>query len=282
MAQIERGFVTIREGQVHFRRTVQRQDGRIIWMVHASPASSLNLVPLMRALGDHRSCVAPDTLGNGDSAPPSMPAPDIAWYAESSLRVMDAMGISQADLYGSHTGAHIVMEMAIQQPHRFGRMVLDGIAMFTPDDKADMLANYAPAVQPDFFGSQMHWAWHFVRDQGWFFPYYKRDTAHLRGNDAPSAEALHDVTVEVLKSIRTYHLAYRAAIAHPDRDRLPLVKIPTLIMADDTDPLRAGVSEASRLLPGSVSAIVKDSNTAPGHARKISMLLNFLSTGKLL
>ena len=282
MVQIERGFVTIRDGQVHFRRTGPRQDGRIIWMVHASPASSLNLVPLMRALGDHRSCVAPDTLGNGDSAPPSVPAPDIAWYAEASLRVMDAIGIPQADLYGSHTGAHIAMEMAIQQPHRFGRMVLDGIGMFTSEEKADMLANYAPAVEPDFFGGQMHWAWHFVRDQGWFFPYFKRDAAHLRGIDPPSTEALHDVTVEVLKSIRTYHLAYRAAFAHPDRERLPLVRIPTLIIADDTDPLRVGVREASRLLPGSVSAIVKDSNTEPGQACKVSMLSNFLSTGRLL
>lgn len=281
MAQIERGFVTIREGQVHFRRTVPRQDGRIVWMVHASPASSLNLVPLMRALGDQRSCVAPDTLGNGDSAPPSVPAPDIAWYAESSLRVMDALGIPQADLYGSHTGAHIVMEMAIQQPHRFGRMVLDGIGMFKPEQKAEMLANYAPAVEPDFFGSQLHWAWHFVRDQGWFFPYFKRDTAHLRGIDPPSTQALHDVTVEVLKSIRTYHLAYRAAFAHPDRERLPLVRIPTLVMADDTDPLRVGVSEAARLVPGCRSAIIGDSAGARGQADKIAMLLEFLASGEL-
>jgi pimeloyl-ACP methyl ester carboxylesterase len=281
MAQIERGFVTIQEGQVHFRRTAQRQDGRIIWMVHASPASSISLVPLMRALGEHRTCIAPDTLGNGDSAPPMAPSPDIAGYAESSLRVMDAMGIASADLYGSHTGAHIVMEMAIQQPHRFGRVVLDGIPMFAPAEKADYLANYAPAITPDFFGSQFHWAWHFVRDQGWFFPYFKRDTAHLRGIDAPSVNALHDVTVEVLKSIRTYHLAYRAAFAHADRERLPLVPIPTLVTADDTDPLQAGIALAPQLLPGCLSTVVKESTSAAGHAAKIAMLLQFYSTGRI-
>jgi pimeloyl-ACP methyl ester carboxylesterase len=282
MAQIERGFVTIQEGQVHFRRSVQRQDGRIIWMVHASPASSVSVVPLMRALGDHRTCIAPDTLGNGDSAPPSVATPDIAWYAESSLRVMDAMGIAQADLYGSHTGAHIVMEMAIQQPHRFGRVVLDGIPMFSPDEKTDYITNYAPAITPDFFGSQFHWAWHFVRDQGWFFPYFKRDTAHLRGIDAPSVAALHDITVEVLKSIKTYHLAYRAAFAHADRERLALVPIPTLVTADNTDPLQAAIALAPQILPGCQSTLVKDSASAAGRAAKIAMLLNFYNTGRLV
>lgn len=281
MAQIERGFVSISEGQVHFRRTRQRQDGRAIWMVHASPASSITLVPLMQALGDSRTCIAPDTLGNGDSVPPPIAAPDIAWYAESSLRVMDAMGVAHADLYGSHTGAHIVMEMAIQQPHRFGRMVLDGIGMFTPEEKAENIANYAPAIQPDFYGSQFHWAWHFVRDQGWFFPYFKRDAAHLRGIDAPSVDALHNITVEVLKSIRSYHNAYRAAFAHADRERLPLVNIPTLVMADDTDPLRRGVQEAAALLPGAKSLLVEASATPAGAARKVAALASFYQTGFL-
>ncbi len=281
MAQIERGFVTIREGQVHYRRTAERRDGRTVWMVHASPASSTALVPLMRELGEHRTCIAPDTLGNGDSAPASVAEPDIAHYAESSLRVMDKLGIVNADLYGSHTGAHIVMEMAIQQPHRFGRMVLDGIGMFTATEKADMLQNYAPAQKPDFFGSQFHWAWHFVRDQGWFFPYFHRDAAHLRGLNAPSPDSLHETTVEVLKSIRTYHLAYRAAFAHPDRERLPQVKIPTLIMADDTDPLRVGVSAAAALLPGCRSTILRDSATAAGQASKIELLRTFLDSGDL-
>jgi pimeloyl-ACP methyl ester carboxylesterase len=194
---------------------------------------------------------------------------------------MDALRISHADLYGSHTGAHIVMEMAIQQPHRFGRMVLDGIGMFSPTEKAEMLQNYALPQQPDFFGTQFHWAWHFVRDQGWFFPYFKRDAAHLRGLNAPSVQALHDVTLEVLKSVRTYHLAYRAAFAHADRERLPLVRIPTLVMAEDSDPLRVGVAEASRCLPGSRAAIVHQSSAADAQDRKTALIREFLDTGEI-
>ena len=287
MSEILRGFVSILEGQVHYRHAdsgVHASDGsssRPLWMVHASPSSSVELTALMRELGRGRRVIAPDTLGNGDSAPPRAPTPDIAYYADSSLRVMDALGIDKADLYGSHTGAHIVTEMAIARPDRFGRMVLDGIGMFSAEDKADFLRNYAPEITPDAFGTQFHWAWHFVRDQGWFFPYFRRDAAHLRGLAAPDAASLHTTTLEVLKAIRTYHLAYRAAFAHPDRERLPLVSVPSLVMADDSDPLAAGVPTAAGLLPGALACIFTDSAAAGAVARKAALLAEFLDSGTL-
>lgn len=287
MADIQRGFVSIKEGQVHYRRTEARIIGSDLplrlplWMVHASPSSSVELVDLMAELGRSRRIIAPDTLGNGDSAAPARRKPDIAYYADASLRVMDALGIERVDLYGSHTGAHIVTEMAIARPDRVGRLVLDGIGMFSAEDKRDFLKNYAPEITPDAIGSQIHWAWHFVRDQGWFFPYFRRDAAHLRGLDAPDAERLHRTTVEVLKAIRTYHLAYRAAFAHADRERLPKVSVPSLVMADDSDPLAAGVPTAASLLPGAVSCIVADSTAADALERKAALIEYFLDHGKL-
>lgn len=282
-AQILRGFVSIAEGQVHYRSAVDVGPATTalpLWMVHASPSSSIALVGLMRELGRTRRVYAPDTLGNGDSAPAVPGQQDIRYYADSSLRVMDALGIEKADLYGSHTGAHIVMEMALARPDRFGRMVLDGIAMFSPDDKQDFLANYAPAIEPDATGAQFHWALNFVRDQGWFFPYFRRDAAHTRGATPPGADALHDSVVEVLKSIRTYHYAYRAAFAHPDRERLPGVRVPTLIMANASDPLRAGVAEAGLLLRGAQS-LIWDDKARPGAAPKSRMLARFLDAGMI-
>ena len=282
-AQILRGFVSIAEGQVHYR-TASPLDAAAaakrlpLWMIHASPSSSVALVGLMRELARTRRVFAPDTLGNGDSAPAAPAQPDIAYYADSSLRVMDALGIEKVDLYGSHTGAHIVTEMALARPDRFGRMVLDGIAMFSPEDKADFLANYAPAMEPDAFGTQLHWAWHFVRDQGWFFPYFRRDAAHTRGVNMPSVEGLHNAVIEVLKAIRTYHFAYRAAFAHPDRERLPGVRLDTLIMADASDPLRKGVAEAGLLVRGAQS-LIWDDKARPGPAPKARMLSRFLDDG---
>jgi pimeloyl-ACP methyl ester carboxylesterase len=239
----------------------------------------MSLVGLIGEFARTRRVVAPDTLGNGDSAPPSVAAPDAAYYAGASLRAMTALGIDQVDLYGSHTGAHIAVEMAITAPQRVRRIVLDGIGMFSAEEKVEYLANYAPAMQPDFFGSQFHWAWHFVRDQAWFFPYFKRDAAHLRGLDAPSADVLHTITLEVLKGLRTYHLAYRAAFAHDDAGRLPLVKQRTLAMADSSDPLKAGVDRAAALLPDATKLILDVDYSAEGQRRKANVIREFLDNG---
>ena len=273
-AQIERAFVTIREGQVHLRRA--GKGGRPLWMLHASPASSVQLSGLIRACAARGAVVAPDTLGNGDSAAAAQAVPDCAYYADSSLRVMDALGIDRVDLYGTHTGAHIAIEMAIARPDRVGRVILDGVGLFTPQEKREYLANYAPAITPDITGAQFHWALNFVRDQGWFFPYFKRDAAHNRNLGAPSAEALHRTTVEVLKAVTTYHHAYRAAFAHPDRERLPLVTAPTLVMADEEDPLKRGLDEAAALLPNARKLLFGGAAAPDGDQQKAAVIAGFL------
>jgi hypothetical protein len=89
---------------------------------------------------------------------------------------------------------------------------------------------------------------------------------------------MHDLTVEVLKSVRTYHHAYRAAFAHPDADRLPLVRLPSLVMADQTDPLKAGVDQAASLLPGAKRWICSGLSTA----QKVAALARFLDSGELV
>jgi pimeloyl-ACP methyl ester carboxylesterase len=275
---VERGFLRLREGQMHYRTTgsVGGVHGRVLWMIHASPSSSVQLVPLMQALADGRRIIAPDTLGNGDSARPDVAEPDAAYYADATLRAMDAFGVREVDLFGSHTGAHIATEVALAAPQRVRRLVLDGIGMFDAATRARLLANYAPAVKPDVFGAQIHWAWHFVRDQAWFFPYFERDARHNRGRGLPSAGVLHATTVEVLKAIETYHLGYRAAFSHPDRERLPLLRVPTLVIADETDPLKSGVDAAADLIPGAQRDILAGESTAQGLAAKAARISAFL------
>ena len=80
-------------------------------------------------------------------------------------------------------------------------LVIDGIGLFTGEEQADLLANYAPAIQPDALGSHLNWAWQFVRDQAVFFPWYRRDAEHSRAEGMPPTKVLHDIVVEVLKAI---------------------------------------------------------------------------------
>ena len=277
---IDRAFIRIAEGQVHYRTcgaAAVPTAPRPLYMIHASPASSLNLVPLMQALGYSRLVIAPDTLGFGDSPPPRQDVPNAEDYAESVVRIMDALRLETCDVYGSNTGAHIACELAINYPDRVRRLVFDGIGMFSQEDKADFLANYAPEVHPDQFGQHLVWAWNFVRDQALHFPYFRRTPEFRRTEETmPSAEAIQRVVLEVLKGLTTYHKGYRAAFRHPDRERLPLIPQRTLCAASEDDPLKAGVEEAAALVPDSVKAILPAERSPDGVAKKAAQIAAFL------
>lgn len=280
--QIDRAFIRIGEGQVHYRTCGPEAEPSTLplYMIHASPSSSANLVPLMGVLGASRRVVAPDTLGFGDSPPPAQDVPNADDYAESAVRVMDALGLETCDVYGSHTGAHIACELAILYPDRVRRLVFDGIGIFSPEDKEDYLANYAPEVHPDEFGQHLIWAWNFVRDQVLHFPYSRRTPQYRRAHASmPSPEAIQRVVLEVIKGLTTYHKGYRAAFRHPDRERLPLITQRTLCAASEDDPLKDGVEEAASLVPDSVQAVLPGESTPEDLADKAAQILAFLDNG---
>jgi pimeloyl-ACP methyl ester carboxylesterase len=234
---IDRGFARLREGLVHYRHMAG--EGRPLWLVHASPTSSRRLEPLMgelRRAGVVAPIIAPDTLGNGDSAAPGEDQPEIGYFADSIARTMDALGVEVIDLYGSHTGARIACEFAVAHPGRLRRVIFDGIGEYDAEMQATILASYAPEIAPDDYGRQLVWAFNFVRDQALHFPYFLRDPDHrLMTRSVPSAEELHVSAVEVLKALRSYHKPYLAAFRYPTLSRVPLVQAPALLLKADTD-----------------------------------------------
>jgi len=279
LALIDRGFVRIAEGQVHYRAASPREPtvAPPLVMLHASPASSLTLTPLIARFARTRPVIAPDTLGNGDSAAPSQDKPDIAYFAEAHLRALDALGVTTFDLYGSHTGGCIAAEIAIRAPARVHRLVLDGMSLYSREEQTDMLKHYAPAVPLDQNGSQIQWFWHFVRDTYMFWPWYKRDPAHSRSVGLPSAGVLHDKFVEVLKAARTYHLSYNAAIAWSKADRLPLVTTPTLLACAVDDMLLRYMDSVAALMPASGRTLTQGSRTPDDAEETVASINRFLA-----
>lgn len=205
----------------------------------------------MQLFGQSRQVFAPDTLGNGDSAAPAQEAPEIGYFAESVIRILDQLELDRVDFYGSHTGGRIACEMAVSHSDRVRRVVIDGLVEYDPELKPQILENYAPAIVPDEHGGHLPWAFQFVRDQAFFFPYFMRDAEHILGNPGRTAEHLHAHTVDVLKGLTTYHKPYLAAFRYPARARMPLIKVPALVMAGESDPppLIAGTQEMARLSP---------------------------------
>ena len=278
-ADCNRAFVRIAEGSMHYRHAGDATTGhRPVWMMHASPASSRSVEPLalaVAALGGRR-VLAPDTPGNGDSAPLRLADPELGDYADAFLRMLDALQIDRIDLYGFHTGAHIGIEMALRHPDRIGRLALDGLLWLEAKEREDYLAHYAPPLELDHAGTQVFRALQFIRDQAWFFPHFKRDPQHNLGGGAMPPELLHTLTVDLLKAASTYHLAYRAVFRHQLAERLPKLRQPTLLMADGGDPTRESVRRAAALVPDAATAIGGEGWSPDGLAMKAKRIVEFL------
>lgn len=250
MSQVKRGFSDYLDGQIHYRYAGRESENRLpLMMLHASPGSSLMLKPLIAALGDSRQVIAPDTLGNGDSMPPTGEQPDIQHYAEAVLSVMDDLNIQQADFYGTHTGARIAAHIALNNPERLNQVVLDGFGLYTPDDLDEILKVYAPEVKPDQLGTHVMWAWHFCRDQFIYFPWFRKNKESRVPLDLPDAEYLHDKFVEIMKCITTYHKSYRAAFRYSMAETVPRITQPVMITFAETDMVRSAYDQAIKLLP---------------------------------
>jgi pimeloyl-ACP methyl ester carboxylesterase len=249
---IDRGFLRVREGLIHYRFAGSQQVGGPLplYMAHAGPGSSLGMVGLMKELAPARFTVAPDMLGNGDSSRPAGEDLDMAYYAQCAVRTLDLLKIDRVDFYGSHTGAQIGCELAVKWPDRIGRLVLDGLPLFPEDFKQQLLANYAPSVAPDEFGGHLAWAWNFVRDQFLYWPHYAHDAQNRLANGLLPPKDLHLGVVDVLKALDTYHIAYRAAFAQDVRGLVPGIRAPVLFTATERDPLHVYLDEVARLLPG--------------------------------
>lgn len=276
---LRRGFADVGAGQVHYRVTGPASVRPLV-MIHPSPGSSRQLVGLMGELAarGHR-VVAPDTAGNGDSDPHPLAQPGIPDLAAHALGALDVLGLDQFDLYGSHTGASIAMEIAIAHPGRVGRLVIDGMGLYSGDLQAEVLDRYAREIAPDAEATHLMKVWHFCRDQYLFWPYYNRTAEGRLPGGLPSEAEMHAFVVEVLKALGSYHLSYRAAFAHPKRDRLPRIGVPTLVCASPSDMLYGYFRDVAALVPGARAAELPAWNTPGFDGGAAAVIHDFLTAG---
>jgi pimeloyl-ACP methyl ester carboxylesterase len=274
---IRRRFVDVTHGQVHLR--VAGQGGHPLVMLHTNPTSSVDLVPMMLRLAQDRAVYAPDTPGLGDSSPLPQAEPAILDYADAVAEAIEAIGLARFDVYGSHTGANLALELALRWPDRVRRVILDGIAMYSPELKSDLLAHYAPEVTPDHEGTHLLWAWHFMRDQHLFWPWFRRTADQRRQNGLPPAEVLHAQVLEVLKNLATVRLAYRASFTYAKAERLSQLTAPTLLASSVADLFHPEIGQVEALVPHAERADLPPYADASYLDEAVRVMRRFLDAG---
>jgi pimeloyl-ACP methyl ester carboxylesterase len=231
------------------------------------------LEPLMARLRTERPLLALDTLGNGDSSPPDVAEPDIGYFAAAAREVLDALDVSHCCLYGTHTGAHIAVELAVTDPQMYSAIIIDGMGLYSPNEAADFRSRYVPGIEPADDGSQLWWAWHFVRNGYLFFPWFETDVAHRTNASLPPADFLHAKVVEVLKALGSYRHSYLAAFRYPKRERLAQLSIPALVTTGTQDVLAPYFDELVAAVPGARGELI-DSSSLMAHADLLAEIVD--------
>jgi pimeloyl-ACP methyl ester carboxylesterase len=180
--------------------------------------------------------------------------------------VLDVLGVESVDLYGTHTGARTACEFALVHPDRVGRVVLEGITEYSPETRALFKERYTPKFEPDVFGTHFINAFNCLRNQYLFFPWFLEDEAHSLNKTVPEPRVLHELTMEVLNSLDTYHLAYTAAFNYPSDSKVPALARPTLLLKphDGTPVINAmadkyanGANITTRSIPNEKNGVAR-------------------------
>jgi pimeloyl-ACP methyl ester carboxylesterase len=213
-----RGYVDTDWGQVHFQHAGEA--GPALVLFHESPLSSRIFERALPILGNSLRVWAFDTPGYGESDPPDHPL-EIPEYATRLLQAADRLRLGRFAVGGTHTGASIAVEVALQAGlSHVTHAILTGLPLFTDAERKEFLATWAPRVNPDADGRHLQWAWErYVR---------------IWGEDSPP-ELLNLGATELLRNLPRYQWAYQAAFRYDPAPALPSLTLPVLLLNAEHD-----------------------------------------------
>jgi pimeloyl-ACP methyl ester carboxylesterase len=245
-AGLRRGYVSVAGGQLHYVRGGAAHGVPIV--VQHDAASSVRTVrPIVEDLARLRPVIAFDLPGSGDSDDtlPADPVP-IELYAYRIAEAIAALRLRQVDFYGMWGGGFVGLELARLRPGLVRRLVLSNLFFHDGEERRRFQAGYTPSVAPLWHGGHLLQAWHQMRDQGLFYPWFDRSAQGvLRREPFLATWMVHERVCSLLKAGDRYRSAYQAHFVYPTLERLAQVAVPTLIATAEWDPNRLHTEAAA-------------------------------------
>jgi len=232
-------MVSIPGGQLRVYRNTDA-DGVTVVVQHDAAGSGRTVQGLAESLIGSYPVLAVELPGHGDSDNTIGEGDvSVADYRDALLQALDVLGLDAVTGYGVWGGGSVLLDLAIAHPARLRRLVVTGLIDHTPEEQQDLLENYTPEIKPVWHGGHLLEAWHMMRDQGVYFPWYSRKAAtQLKGEPYLDAEMVHRRVVEVLRAPVMWRKAYHAHFRYRAGQRLADASIPVLLATAEWDVAR--------------------------------------------
>jgi len=242
----------------HGTRLHVNEQGRgdpVLWLQGLNAPAAAWAGQLAHFASSYRS-VAPDARGVGQSDAPAGPY-TTGQLADDALAALDALKLERVHVVGLSLGGAVAQELALAHPERVRSLSL--LSTFAAQDpRSRALLQAWRVLYPIAVASEAgREAWE-KQAYAWLF------TEKFWRSEAGVRAALRFARAQPLQPPAGFQGQVDAALAHDARDRLPSVRIPTIVIHGALDQLSpvANGEELARLIPGAELLVVPDA----GHA----------------
>ncbi len=250
--RIRRRLLETPHGYMECREAGQ---GAPLILLHATPTSAAmydDLLPQLAAAGGAGvRAMALSTIGYGASDRPPVPYSTVREFSQAVVWAMEALELERANVFATHTGAVVGVELAAQWPERVAALILEEINDYNNDE-----------------GRAFHEGRHFYRARradGGHLPELWADLAVLGPSPSLRISAeryLDTLRVNAAAPDSPYgHMGWRGAGPHaicryPIWERLPLVQSPALVIHGTNSRIRPLHERVVEALPDGRGVLV--------------------------
>lgn len=243
--QLHQETLSVPGGQLRLRRNDEAR-GRTVLVLHDAIGSSDSSADIARSLIGKRPVLALDLPGHGESDDTfGRSRVTIEAHAKAVRAALKALKISTCDVVGVGSGSLVALELAALAPKVVRRLVLTDLPYLSKAQQTQLRDN-APKYEVDWYGGHLLQAWHFVRDQGLFFPWFQRvPEGALRPAHVDTA-SVHSRVVDFVKAPQRTLATYLAQFSYPLRKKLAKAKVAMLLGAREGAALEQATRQASK------------------------------------
>jgi pimeloyl-ACP methyl ester carboxylesterase len=255
--ELVQDYVYLKHGQLRLLKNLDGK-GRPVIVLHDALGSINSMEDLMRGFIGLRPVIAIElpSHGESDDLPKSRPS-SISDYSKIVRQALACLKLDRVDVVGLGFGGLVGLDLALRHRKLIHALAMVGIADLEGRDAKDFISNGVPDIEPDWFGGHLLQAWHVVRDQGLFWPWYKRlGSCAIRQEPQIDPDRVQQRLLDLLRSNGGWQRAFRAQFSYPWRTKLKLATrnstLRVVIAASALDPLQNSTWRVAEVVPGAL------------------------------